>query len=52
MIKKFYRDTDPSNILCPKCGYWMARVHAEKVGEDYWVCLECLEKENENNKTN
>lgn len=50
MIKKFHKDTDPSNILCPKCQYWMAYTHAKKVGEDYWICLECLKK-NENNKT-
>lgn len=42
-----YNETDPSNIFCKKCEYWMARVHAKKVGDE-WVCLDCLKKRRKN----
>lgn len=45
MIKKFHEAEHPSNVFCKKCGYWMAYVHAKKVDELNWICLECLEKE-------
>jgi len=44
MKKKEYNEADPSNILCKRCDYWMARVHAKKVKEE-WVCLDCLKKD-------
>ena len=42
MIKKYLKG-ELTNIFCKKCGYWMARVHADKVGEE-WICLDCIKK--------
>ncbi len=33
-------DGEPSNVYCPKCECWLARVNAIKVKEGY-VCKEC-----------
>lgn len=48
---KFIAQETPSNIFCEKCQYWMAYVHAKKIGEK-WICLSCLKKENEKTKEN